>query len=230
MRLLGVALRLAWREARSPPVTREAARLACALAALAGGGGEADLPPAPEGRRLARHLPRGRQVDASSRRRRTSGPSRSGPAGGRGRTGKSTTRAARSPRRGPGPRWHGRWGAAISGAFGGRKINSAPVARLLLLFLLGLGAGLRRPLSMRNLDCSCCFRSGSRSGSSTAADIFTSVPLAYPPLLYYWPHGLEHGGRGSSARSPSPSGRCGCSRPRRLRRGFGSASTSARRT
>jgi hypothetical protein len=71
-----------------------------------------------------------------------------------------------------------------SGAFGGKEINS-PVVWLgfCLIFLLGLG-NLRRPLSMRNLDLLVLLSFSVSLWFFNRGDIFTSVPLAYPPLVY----------------------------------------------
>jgi hypothetical protein len=70
------------------------------------------------------------------------------------------------------------------GAFGGREINSAPVwLGFCLLFLLGLG-NLRRPLSLRNLDLLVLLSFSVSLWYFNRGDIFTSVPLVYPPLLY----------------------------------------------
>ncbi len=70
------------------------------------------------------------------------------------------------------------------GAFGGKEINS-PVVWLgfCVLFLLGLG-NLRRPLSMRNLDLLVLLSFSVSLWFFNRGDIFTSVPLAYPPMLY----------------------------------------------
>jgi hypothetical protein len=70
------------------------------------------------------------------------------------------------------------------GAFGGKEINS-PVIWLgfCVLFLLGLG-NLRRPLSMRNLDLLVLLSFSVSLWFFNRGDIFTSVPLAYPPMLY----------------------------------------------
>jgi hypothetical protein len=71
-----------------------------------------------------------------------------------------------------------------SGAFGGTEINS-PVVWLgfCVIFLLGLG-NLRRPLSMRNLDLLVLLSFSASLWFFNRGDIFTSVPLAYPPLVY----------------------------------------------
>ena len=69
-----------------------------------------------------------------------------GPGGGdRHRPGRRRERC-RSPRPGPGRRSPGRWRAAATGAFGGKKINSPEVwLAFCAVFLIGL-ADLRRPL------------------------------------------------------------------------------------
>jgi hypothetical protein len=70
------------------------------------------------------------------------------------------------------------------GAFGGREINSVPIwIGFCLLFLVGL-ADLRRPLSMRNLDLLVLVSFSVSLWFFNHGDIFTSVPLAYPPLVY----------------------------------------------
>ena len=70
------------------------------------------------------------------------------------------------------------------GAFGGRDINK-PVVWLgfCLLFLAGL-ADLRRPLSLRNLDLVALLSFSVSLWFFNRGDVFTSVSLAYPPLLY----------------------------------------------
>jgi len=70
------------------------------------------------------------------------------------------------------------------GAFGGRTLNSWYVWLALCAgFLIGL-ADLRRPLSLRNLDLLALLSFSVSLGFFNRGDIFTSVPLAYPPLLY----------------------------------------------
>jgi hypothetical protein len=71
-----------------------------------------------------------------------------------------------------------------SGAFGGREINKPLVwLGLCLVFLVGL-ADLRRPLSLRNLDLLALLSFTISLRYFNEGDIFASVPLAYPPLLY----------------------------------------------
>jgi len=70
------------------------------------------------------------------------------------------------------------------GAFGGRDINKPLVwLGFCLLFFVGL-ADLRRPLSLRNLDLLALLSFSVSLWFFNRGDIFTSVPLAYPPLLY----------------------------------------------
>ena len=70
------------------------------------------------------------------------------------------------------------------GIFGGTWITSWPVwLGFSLVFLLGL-ADLRRLLSWRNLDLLVLVSFSLSLLFFNRGDIFTSVPLAYPPLLY----------------------------------------------
>jgi hypothetical protein len=83
-----------------------------------------------------------------------------------------------------GPQVAWKMARGYDGAFGGREVNSAPVwLGFCLLFLLGLG-DLRRPLSLRNLDLLVLLSFSVSLWFFNRGDIFTSVPLAYPPLLY----------------------------------------------
>jgi hypothetical protein len=87
------------------------------------------------------------------------------------------------------------------GAFGGRQINSVVIwLGFCIVFLLGL-ADLRRPLSLRNLDLLALLSFSASLWFFNRGAIFTSVPLAYPPLLYLlgrmvW--SVWRGGPGSS--------------------------------
>ncbi|MDQ2910562.1 MAG: hypothetical protein M3R39_06045, partial [Actinomycetota bacterium] len=83
-----------------------------------------------------------------------------------------------------GPQVAWKMARGYDGAFGGKEINSAPVwLGFCLLFLVGL-ADLRRPLSVRNLDLLALLSFSISLWFFNRGDIFTSVPLAYPPLLY----------------------------------------------
>lgn len=69
------------------------------------------------------------------------------------------------------------------GAFG-RKINDSAIWwPLCAVFFLGL-ANLRRPLSMRNLDLVVLLSFAASWWFFNDGQIFLSVPLAYPPLVY----------------------------------------------
>src|SRR5215218_3465765 len=83
-----------------------------------------------------------------------------------------------------GPQVAWKMARGLSGAFGGKEINSAPVwLGFCALFFLGLG-DLRRPLSLRNLDLLALLSFSVSLWFFNRGDIFTSVPLADPPLLY----------------------------------------------
>jgi hypothetical protein len=70
------------------------------------------------------------------------------------------------------------------GAFGGRKINSYPVwLGFCAVFLLGL-ADFRRLRSVRNLDLLVLLSFSASLWFFNRGDIFTAMPLVYPPLLY----------------------------------------------
>ncbi len=71
-----------------------------------------------------------------------------------------------------------------SGAFGGREINSLPIwLGLCAIFLVGL-ADFRKPLTMRNLDLLVLLSFSVSLWFFNRGDIFTAVPLAYPPMAY----------------------------------------------
>jgi hypothetical protein len=101
------------------------------------------------------------------------------------------------------------WGMARGGpgAFGGEKINTPLVWGLFcVLFFVGL-ADLRKPLSVRNLDLLALLSFTVSLRYFNRGDIFTSVPLAYPPLVYAivrtgW---IGFRGRGSPTRPVWPS-------------------------
>ena len=83
-----------------------------------------------------------------------------------------------------GPQVAWKMARGYDGAFGGRKINSVPVwLAFCIVFLLGL-ADFRRPLSLRNLDLLVVLSFSASLWYFNHGDIFTSVPLAYPPLAY----------------------------------------------
>ncbi|MGH3103358.1 MAG: hypothetical protein ACRDN6_04600 [Gaiellaceae bacterium] len=71
-----------------------------------------------------------------------------------------------------------------SGAFGGKQLTRPLVwLSFCAVFLLGL-ADLRRPLSLRNLDLLVLLSFSVSLWFFNRGEVFWSVPLAYPPLLY----------------------------------------------
>lgn len=83
-----------------------------------------------------------------------------------------------------GPQVAWRMGRGYSGAFGGEKINSYPVwLGLCALFLLGL-VDWRRPLSLRNADLVVLLSFSVSLWFFNHGDIFTAMPLAYPPMVW----------------------------------------------
>jgi hypothetical protein len=71
-----------------------------------------------------------------------------------------------------------------AGAFGGRTINGLWVwLSFCALFLVGL-ADWRRPLALRNLDLLALLSFSISLRFFNEGEIFWSVPLAYPPLVY----------------------------------------------
>jgi hypothetical protein len=132
-----------------------------------------------------RHYPHGRQVDASFNKATSLWTVKvwAGPAG-EVATGKVDDASGAVTEAWTGPQVAWKMARGYDGAFGGREINSAPVwLGFCLLFLLGLG-DLRRPLSLRNLDLLVLLSFSVSLWFFNRGDILTSVPLAYPPLLY----------------------------------------------
>jgi hypothetical protein len=83
-----------------------------------------------------------------------------------------------------GPQVAWKMARGISGAFGGKEINSVGIwLAFCIVFLLGL-ADLRRPLSLRNLDLIVLLSFSVSLWFFNKGEILTSAPLAYPPLLY----------------------------------------------
>jgi hypothetical protein len=78
------------------------------------------------------------------------------------------------------------WGMArgVKGAFGGAKINSYPVwLGFCVLFLAGL-VDWRRLLSVRNVDLVALLFFSVSLFYFNRGDIFTAMPLAYPPMVW----------------------------------------------
>ena len=90
------------------------------------------------------------------------------------------------------------------GAFGGKTLNSVPVwLALCAAFFIGL-ADLRRPLSVRNLDLLALLSFSISLRFFNGGDIFTSAPLAYPPLVYLLARMTWIGFRGRTGGSGRP--------------------------
>jgi hypothetical protein len=103
-----------------------------------------------------------------------------------------------------GPQVAWKMARGYDGAFGGRKINSVSVwLAFCIVFLLGL-ADLRRPLSLRNLDLLVLLSLSASLWYFNHGDIFTSVPLVYPPLAYLLGRCLWIGWRGKPVRAARP--------------------------
>ena len=83
-----------------------------------------------------------------------------------------------------GPQVAWKMARGTKGAFGGRQINSLPIwLGLCAIFLIGL-ADWRKPLTMRNLDLVVLLSFSVSLWFFNRGDIFTAVPLAYPPMAY----------------------------------------------
>ena len=83
-----------------------------------------------------------------------------------------------------GPQVAWKMARGTTGAFGGKQINSVPIwLGLCVLFFIGL-ADFRKPLTMRNLDLLVLLSFSASLWFFNRGDIFTAVPLAYPPLAY----------------------------------------------
>lgn len=104
-----------------------------------------------------------------------------------------------------GPQVAWKMARGYDGAFG-RKINEPWIwLSLCALFFLGL-ADLRRPLSIRNVDLLILLSFGISLYFFNRGEVFTAMPLAYPPLLYLLARMAWIGwkGRGSSSRALWP--------------------------
>ncbi len=132
---------------------------------------------------LARYPPNptdGRRLP--TRDRRVGGEGVVGQGGPDRRSARSTTARAPWWRRGRGRRSRGRWRAAAPARSAGKTINNPWVwLTFCALFLLGL-ADLRRVLSLRNLDLLALLSFTVSLRFFNEGEIFSSVPLAYPPL------------------------------------------------
>ena len=99
-----------------------------------------------------------------------------------------------------GPQVAWKMARGYDGAFG-RKINEPWIwLSFCAVFLLGL-ADLRRPLSVRNLDLLVLLSFGVSLYFFNRGDVFTAMPLAYPPLLYLLARMAWIGRRGNGSRA-----------------------------
>jgi hypothetical protein len=90
------------------------------------------------------------------------------------------------------------------GAFGGKILNEPAVwLSFAAVFLAGL-ANWRRPFSLRNLDLIALLSFSVSLAFFNRGDIFTSVPLAYPPLVYLLARAAWIGFRGRGEAAPRP--------------------------
>ena len=101
-----------------------------------------------------------------------------------------------------GPQVAWRMARGSPGAFGGKLLNEPALwLSLCLVFALGL-ADLRRPLALRNLDLLVLLSFTVSLWFFNRGEIFRSVPLAYPPLLYLLVRTAWVGVRGRGERRP----------------------------
>jgi hypothetical protein len=103
-----------------------------------------------------------------------------------------------------GPQVAWKMARGYDGAFGGRQINSPKIwLALCAAFLIGL-VDFRRLLSLRNLDLLALLSFSVSLWYFNEGRIFTSVPLAYPPLVYLLARMAWSGWRGRGAVDSRP--------------------------
>ena len=105
-----------------------------------------------------------------------------------------------------GPQVAWKMARGVPGAFGGKRINSLPVwLAFCAVFLVGL-IDWRRVLSLRTLDLLVLLSFSVSLWFFNRGDIFTSVPLVYPPLLYLIGRAVWIGlrGRATTTRATLP--------------------------
>ena len=101
-----------------------------------------------------------------------------------------------------GPQVAWKMARGYDGAFGGKTINKRWVwLAFCAIFLLGLG-NLRRPFSLRNLDLLALLAFTPSLYFFNRGEVFWSVPLAIPPLLYVIGRLAWIGVRGRPTRTP----------------------------
>jgi hypothetical protein len=103
-----------------------------------------------------------------------------------------------------GPQVAWKMARGYEGAFGGKTLNRVWVwLGFCAAFLLGL-ADFRRPFSVRNLDLLALLSFSISLRYFNGGDIFTSAPLAYPPLVYLLARMVWIGFRGRGGTSGRP--------------------------
>jgi hypothetical protein len=101
-----------------------------------------------------------------------------------------------------GPQVAWKMARGYDGAFGGKTINKQWVwLAFCAIFLLGLG-NLRRPFSLRNLDLLALLAFTPSLSFFNRGEVFWSVPLAIPPLVYVIGRLAWIGVRGRPTRTP----------------------------
>ena len=119
-------------------------------------------------------------------------------------TGKVDDQTTRVTEAWTGPQVAWKMARGYEGAFGGKKINSLRYwLPFCFVFLLGL-LDFRRPLSLRNLDLVALLSFSVSLWFFNHGNIFTSVPLVYPPLLYLLGRCVWIGVRGRPVRAGRP--------------------------
>ena len=119
-------------------------------------------------------------------------------------TGKVDDRTTRVTEAWTGPQVAWKMARGYEGAFGGKKINTLRYwLPFCCLFLLGL-ADYRRPVSLRNLDLLALLSFSVSLWFFNHGNIFASVPLIYPPLVYLLARCVWVGVRGRSVRAGRP--------------------------
>src|SRR5919201_2888211 len=103
-----------------------------------------------------------------------------------------------------GPQVAWKMARGYKGAFGGKEINSLPIwLGFCAAFLIGL-ADFRRPLSLRNLDLLALLSFSVALGYFNKGEVFTSMPLVYPPLVYLLGRMVWSARRGRGATQSRP--------------------------
>jgi hypothetical protein len=103
-----------------------------------------------------------------------------------------------------GPQVAWKMARGYEGAFGGKRINQPAVwLAFCAVFLIGL-ADFRRLLSWRNLDLLVLVSFSVSLWFFNHGNVFASMPLAYPPLVYLLARCVWIGARGSAGRAVRP--------------------------